>query len=128
MPFKLARQTQSENPWELKSWLLSYYQAAQISDQKRFTEVFKKGVNNNKLRKMLIVHEPLLVTMATCKVSVHCYQISLLQYIRSTISLASAATAGLRMLHQEKTNYQRKNLTQLKPTNLTLLISTSMFR
>ena len=88
--------------------------AAQINDKKRFAEVFEKGVYNYKLQKMLIVHEPPLVTMATLKAAVHCYQTSLLLYARSTLSLASVATAGFKMVQQEEIDCRWKTPRQLQ--------------
>ena len=49
---------QSKNRCKFKNMLLSYYRVAQINDKKRFTEIYKKGIYDNELRKMLILHEP----------------------------------------------------------------------
>ena len=114
MRFELAKQTASENPWKFESRLLSYYRAAQINDEKRFTEVFKKGVYHDELRKMLMLHEPALVSMATLKAAVHRYQTSLLQYARSTPAMAASATAGLGTVHQEETDPRTKTMRQIR--------------
>ena len=45
---------------------MMYYQAAQINEEEKFVEVFKKGVYNNKLRKLLLLLNPPLTT-ATSK-------------------------------------------------------------
>ena len=94
MRFELAKQTLSENPWKYKNCLLSYYRSAQINDEGRFVDIYKKGIFNNKFRKLLLLHEPLLTTTVELKAAVHCYQTNLLKYARSTQSLATPPPPG----------------------------------
>ena len=56
--FELAKQQPDENPWRYENRLLSYYRAAQINDEGQFVEIYKKGVYNNELRKLLLLHKP----------------------------------------------------------------------
>ena len=74
MRFELAKQTSSENPLKYENHLLSYYRLAQINDEGRFVDIYKKGIFNNKLRKLLLLHEPPLTLMVKLKAAVHHYQ------------------------------------------------------
>lgn len=78
MRFELAKQTSTENPWEYKNRLLSHYRSAQINDEGRFMDIYKKGVYNKELRKLLLLHEPPLTTIDKLKAAVHHYQMNLL--------------------------------------------------
>ena len=53
MRFELAKQTSTENPWEYKNRLLSHYRSAQINDEGSNMDIYKKGVHNKELRKLL---------------------------------------------------------------------------
>ena len=114
MPFKLAKQTSTANPWEYKNRLLSHYRSAQINDEGRFMDIYKKGVYNKELRKLLLLHEPPLTTIDKLKAAVHCYQTNLLKYTRSTSSLAPSATAGLGTMQSEVTDQRRKTMQQIQ--------------
>ena len=46
MHFELAKQTSTENPWKCENCLLSHYRSAQINDEGRFMDIYKKGVHN----------------------------------------------------------------------------------
>ena len=61
MSFKLAKQKVTENPWKYDH-LTTYYRAAQINNKEKFVKVCKKGIFNNDLRKLLLLHNPLLNT------------------------------------------------------------------
>ena len=111
MQIELTKQTLSKNPWKYENHLLSYYRSAQINDEARFVDIYKKGIYNE-LRKLLLVHEPLLTTMVDLKVAVHCYQTNLLKYARSTASLATSATTGLGTLQHKDTDQRRKTMQQ----------------
>ena len=89
MRFELAKQTSSENLWKYENHLLSYYRSAQINDEGRFVDIYKKGIFNNNLKKLLLLHEPPLTMIVNLKVAVHRYQTNLLKYARSTPSLAT---------------------------------------
>ena len=78
MRFELAKQMLSENPWKYENRLLSYYRSAQINDEGRFMDIYKKGVYNKELRKLLLLHEPPLTTIDKLKAAVHHYQMNLL--------------------------------------------------
>ena len=56
--FELAKQTMTENPWRFENCLSSYYRSAWINDESRFMDIYKKGVHNNELRKLLLLHDP----------------------------------------------------------------------
>ena len=49
MHFELAKQTSTENPWKCENRLLSHYRSAQINDEGRFMDIYKKGVHNIEL-------------------------------------------------------------------------------
>ena len=89
--FELAKQQPDENPWKYKNRLLLYYRAPQINDEERFMEIYKKGIHNNELRKLLLLHDPPLITMAVLKAAVQRYQRSLLRYTRTMPSLPVSA-------------------------------------
>ena len=95
MHFKLAKQTSSKNPWKYENRLLSYYRSAEINDEGRFVDIYKKGIYNNELRKLLLLHELPLTTMVDWKSAAHHYQTNLLIYARNTPSLATSATTGI---------------------------------
>ena len=84
-----------ENPWRFENCLCSYYWSARINDESRFVDIYKKGVHNNELRKLLLLHDPALTMMEDLKAAIHCYQISLLKYARTMPDLPPSATAGL---------------------------------
>ena len=73
-------------------------------------DIYKKGIFNNKLRKLLLLHEPLLTTMVNLKAAVHRYQTNLLKYARSTPSLATSTKAGLGTLQCEDIEQRRKKM------------------
>ena len=51
---------------------------AQINNETRFVDVYKKFVYNNNLRKLLILHDPPLISINDLKTAVHHYQTRLL--------------------------------------------------
>ena len=53
MHFELAKQTSAENPWKYENRLLSHYRLAQINDEGSNMDIYKKGVHNKELRKLL---------------------------------------------------------------------------
>ena len=64
---ELARQKPEESPWQFENRLHSLYRLAQLDDEARFMEIFKKGIHNNKLRKQLLLHQPAITTIETLK-------------------------------------------------------------
>ena len=101
MQFEMAKKTSSENPWKYENCLLSYYRSLQINDEARFMDIYKNGIYNNKLRKLLLLHEPPLTMMVKLKAAVHHYQMNLLKHARSMPSLVTSTTAGLGTLQRE---------------------------
>ena len=114
MRFELAKQTLTENPWKYENRLMTYYRAAQINEEEKFVKVFKKGVYNNKLRKLLLLHDSPLTTITTLKAAIQRYQISLLKYAQSTPNLVTAATTGLGTMQCEDLDLRRKMLKQIQ--------------
>ena len=110
MHFELAKQTSTENPWKYENHLLSHYRSAQINDEGRFMDIYKKGVYNNELRKLLLLHDPPLTTMEGLKAAVHHYQVSLLRYARTTSNLRMSAMAGLGTLQREDLDQRKKTI------------------
>ena len=90
------------------------YRSAQIDDEERFVEIFKKGIHNNKLRKMLLLHKPALNTIESLKEAVQGYQTGLLKYARTLTNPPAAATAGLGTLQREDFDHRRKTIKQIK--------------
>ena len=83
-------------------------------DKARFWDIYKKGIYNNELRKLLLLHEPPLTMMVELKAAVDHYQTNLLKYARSTPSLATSATAGLGTLQHEDIDQRRKTMRQIQ--------------
>ena len=53
--FKLAKQALEENLWNYKNHLQTYYREAQIQDETKFKDVYRRGVYNKELRKLLML-------------------------------------------------------------------------
>ena len=87
---------------------------AEINNEARFVDIYKKGIYNNELRKLLLLHELPLTTIVELKAAVHRYQTNLLKYARSMPSLATSATAGLGTLQHEDTEQRRKTMRQIQ--------------
>ena len=83
---------------------------AQINNETRFVDVYKKFVYNNNLRKLLILHKPPLTLIKELKVAVHHYQMSLLKYTRSTLHIAPSTTAGLGTMQHENTDQKQERI------------------
>ena len=64
-------------------------------------EIYKKGIHSNELRKLMLMHNPPLITMATLKAAVQGYQTSLLKYARTLTNPPASATMGLGTLQYE---------------------------
>ena len=71
--FELARQKSTANPWKFEHCLTSYYRAAQVNDEVKFVEVYKKGIFNDDLRKLLLLHNPALTTIPDLKAAIQRY-------------------------------------------------------
>ena len=112
--FKLARLKSTENPWKFKHRLTSYYKAAQVNHEVKFVEVYIKGIFNDNLRKLLLLHNPALTTILDLKAAIQCYQTSLLKYASSTLSLAASVTTGLGAMPGEDSEFKRKTLKKIQ--------------
>ena len=106
--FELARQEPDKNPWKFENRLLSLYRSAQINDEEQFVEIFKKGIHNNELRKMLLLHKPAINTIESLKEAVQGIQTGLLKYARTLTNPPASATAGLGSLQREEFDHRKK--------------------
>ena len=103
-----------ENPWKFEHHLTTYHRVAQIIDEARFVEIYIKGIFNDDLRKLLLLHNPVLTTIPDLKAAIQRYQTSLLKYARSTPSLAATATTGLGVMPGEDSEFKRKTLKKIQ--------------
>ena len=110
----MAHQKSTENPWKFKHCLSTYYSAAQIIDEARFVKIYIKGIFNDDLRKLLLLHNPALTTILDLKAAIQRYQTSLLMYARSTPSLPATATLGLRAIPGEDSELKQKTLKKIQ--------------
>ena len=110
----MTRQKSKKNPWKFKHHLTSYYRAAQVNDEVKFVEVYIKGIFNNNLRKLLLLHNPAFATIPDLKAAIQRYQTSLLKYARSTPSLAASVTTGLGAMPGEDSEFKRKTLKKIQ--------------
>ena len=112
--FELAHQKSTENPWKFEHCLTTYYRAAQINDEICFVEIYIKGIFNDNLRKLLLLHNPALTTIPDLKAAIQRYQTSLLKYARSTLSLAASVTTGLGAMLGEDSEIKKKTLKKIQ--------------
>ena len=77
-------------------------------------EIYIKGIFNDDLRKLLLLHDPALTTIPNLKVAIQRYQTSLLKYARSTPSLAATVTTGLGAMPGEDSEFKRKTLKKIQ--------------
>ena len=77
-------------------------------------EIYKKGIHSNELRKLLLLHDPPLITMDTLKAAVQGYQTSLLKYARTLTNPPVSATAGLGTLQREDFDHRKKTIQQIQ--------------
>ena len=77
-------------------------------------EVYIKGIFNDDLRKLLLLHNPALVTIPDLKAAIQRYQTSVLKYARSTPSLAASATTGLGAMPGEDSEFKWKTLKKIQ--------------
>ena len=112
--FKLACQKSTKNPWKFQQRLTSYYRAAQVNNEVKFVEVYIKGIFNDYLRKLLLLHNPALTTIPDLKAAIQRYQTSLLKYARSTQILAASVTTGLGAMPGEDLELKWKTLKKIQ--------------
>ena len=72
-----------------------YYREAHIQDETEFVEVFRRGVYNKELRKLLMLNNPPLSSIKCLKAVVQHYQTQLLIYAKITPDIEPSAIAGL---------------------------------
>ena len=77
-------------------------------------EIYIKGIFNDDLRKLSLLHDPALTTIPKLKVAIQKYQTSLLKYARSTPSLAATATTGLGAMPGEDSESKLKTLKKIQ--------------
>ena len=77
-------------------------------------EIFKKGIHNNELRKLLLLHKPALNMIESLKEAVQGYQTSLLKYARTLTNPSVPATAGLGTLQHEDFDHRKKTIQQIQ--------------
>ena len=65
--FKLAKQALEENLWSYENRLQMYYREAYIKDETEFVEVYRRGVYNKELRKLLMLHNLPLTSIESLK-------------------------------------------------------------
>ena len=75
---------------------------------------YKKGIYNNELRKLLLLHKPLLTMINKLKAEVHHYQMSLLKYARGTPHIALLAMAVLGTMEHEITDQRQKTIQKIQ--------------
>ena len=114
MRFKLAKQKATENPWKYKHCLTTYYRAAQINNEEKFVKIIKKGVFNDNLWKLLLLHDPPLTTITNLKAAIQRYQTSLLKFARSTPSLVATVTTGLETMQGKDLEFRRKTMKKIQ--------------
>ena len=73
-------------------------------------DIYKKGVYNNELRKLLLLHDPPLTTMEGLKAAVCRYQVSLLRYARTTSNLPTSVMVVLGTLQREDLDQRKKTI------------------
>ena len=86
---------------------------AQINDEERFIEIFKKGIHNNELRKILLLHKPEINTIESLKEAVQGIQTGLLKYARTLTNPPALATVGLGALKHKEFDTRRKTTKQI---------------
>ena len=77
-------------------------------------EIFKKGIHNNELRKLLLLHKPALNMIESLKEAVQGYQTGLLKYARLLTNPPASATAGLGTLQSKEFDHRRKTIKQIQ--------------
>ena len=112
--FKLAKQTLEENPWNYKNRLQMYYKEAHIQDKTEFMEVFRRGVYNKELRKLLMLHNPQITSIECLKTVVQHYQTQLLIYAEISPDIEPSAIAGLGAMQYGLTGRKQETIRQIQ--------------
>ena len=75
--------------------LQAYYREAHIQDETEFVEVYRRGVYNKELRKLLMLHNLPLTSIECWKAVAQHYQTQLLIYTEITLDIEPSAIARL---------------------------------
>ena len=113
LQFEVAKQEPNESLWEFENCLHYLQKQANITDNERFVETYKKGILNNKLREHLMVREPPITTKTVLKEAVQDAQMGLLKYVRTFNNPPAAAMAGLGALQREDLETRRRTNRQI---------------
>ena len=81
--------------WSYENCLQMYYKEAHIQDQTEFVEVYRRGIHNKELRKLLMLHNPLLTSIECLKAATQHYRTQLLIYAEITSDVEPSTIAGL---------------------------------
>ena len=73
-------------------------------------DIYKKGIYNNNLRKLLILNDPPFTSINDLKMAVHHYQMRLLKYAKSTPDIDPSATAGLGTMQHKITDQKQETI------------------
>ena len=79
----------------------------------KFMDVYRRGIYNNNLRKLLMLHDPSLTSIYSLKTAVHHNQTRLLTYARRTPDIDPSATAGLGTMQYEITSQKQEVIRQI---------------
>ena len=82
-----------ENPWSYENRLQFYYKEAHVQDEAEFVEVYRKGVYNKELRKLLMLHELPLTSIEDLKAATQHYRTQLIIYMEITPDMEPSAIA-----------------------------------
>ena len=99
-----------ENPWSYENGLQRYYDEAHIQDETEFVEVYRQGIYNKELRKLLMLHEPLLTSIESLKAATQYYQTQLLIYAEITPDIEPSAIAGLGGMQYRPTGRKQETI------------------
>ena len=83
----------------------------------KFLDVYRRGIYNNDLRKLLMLHDLPLISIDSLKMAVHHYQTRLLTYARSMPYIDPSATAGLGTMQHEITNQKQETIRGIQNCN-----------
>ena len=91
-----------------------YYREAHIQDETEFVEVYRRGVYNKELRKLLMLHNPPLTSIKCLKTAVQHYQTQLLIYAEITPDIEPSAIAGLGGMQYGLTGRKQETIRQIQ--------------
>ena len=71
--FESPKQVLEEDPWKYKNQLQRFYDEAHVQDQTEFMEVYRRGIYNQELRKLLMLHKLPLTSIESLKAAAQHY-------------------------------------------------------